>query len=157
MIKPLAFSLIALFSTTSFAQSDVFKGVDSSGKVIYSNNPAFVKKPEKAKLPPPAIEGIEPYQVQDKNTQPGQNLKNPTNKTDNKNPAIEKSETELATDRLSSAKKAATDAETPLEGERTGTVKKGKTRLNDEYYSRQEQAKKELNDAQKNYDAQVNK
>ena len=149
---------LTIISSTALAQSDVFKGVDANGKVIYSNNPAFVKKPEKAKLPPPAIEGIEPYQSnksidsKDKPLQTQSPPKGDKLKAGQTNEKSDKTDAELATERLNNAKKSMTDAEVPLEGERTGITKKGQTRLNEEYYSRQEQAKKELNDAQKNYD-----
>lgn len=64
-MKPflLSFSAIALLAalSSSFAGATIYKGLDSQGRVSYSDDPKALKNPKKIEPSRSAIEGTDPY------------------------------------------------------------------------------------------------
>lgn len=138
---------LVLSSFSAFAGDAIYKGIDSKGNIIYTNNPKLIKNPKRIDVPPPAMEGIETYV----SPPASEASKTPVDPSISRREEIRK-----ATERLEAAKAAAAAGEEPQDGERVGVASKEgepkRSRLRDEYFQRQESLKKEVEAAQKSLD-----
>ena len=146
----------------SSESSEVFKSVDSTGRVTYSNNPNALSsssktKMDKAKLPPPSIEGVEAY------TPSYTSRSTPAPAGNATAPLADKERIQEAQRKIDQAIKQQKIGEEPLEGERIGTANGNRlrttltSRSNETYQSRQDALAASVAEAQQELDELLKK
>lgn len=138
-------ALLCLCSALAVAQDKkVFKVTLPDGRITYTDLPPIGTIARTKEMPPvPQQAGIQPISPEMANEI------NARNKARSEEFEQRYQESLKASEKLRIAEKAKEDGVAPLEGERTGIKAKGRSRMNDAYYKRQEKLDEELEKARK--------